>query len=199
LLGLLVLVGVGLFYGTSLFRGDGSSEPAPAATFAYEAQPAPAATVAPTNGQVTLVATDEVWLRVYDTAGKTLHLKTMAAGERYDSPADADGPMINVGRPDKLQILVNGSQVAPLGSGRVAIKDVGVSAAALLARNQPSPAPSAAPVTGAAPARAPAAANVPPAFRAPTQAQRPAEPAPFVPPVAPPAEPAAAPGNSNEA
>jgi hypothetical protein len=42
--------------------------------------------------------------------------------------------MINVGRPDKLQVTVNGSAVPPLGSGRVAIKDVGISAAALAAR-----------------------------------------------------------------
>ena len=47
-------------------------------------------------------ATDSVWLKIYDATGKTLLEKTMAQGERYDVPADADNPMINhrAPRPD---------------------------------------------------------------------------------------------------
>lgn len=138
----LVLVGVGLWYGTNLFRDTG----APAATEATPSDaavegsggtvvPAPSPTpAAPAGGQVTLTANDEVWVRVYDAKNDTLLMKTLAPGERYDVPADADAPMINIGRPDKLDVTVNGSRVAPLGSGRVAIKDVPVSATALLAR-----------------------------------------------------------------
>lgn len=207
LLGLLVLAGVGIWYGTNLFRGDGAaSEPVAAPTFAYEAEPTPTATSDVTTGQVTLVATDDVWLRVYDAAGTTLLLKTLAPGERYDVPAGADGPMINVGRPDKLQVLVNGSEVAPLGNGRVAIKDVGISAAALAARGQPVPEASAASAPAAETPAARQVDDVPPAFRAPRERSRPATPSaptagrnPAAPVVSDPAAaPAAAPGNSND-
>ena len=169
----LLLIAIGLFYGTTLFRGG---EQAPVATAAESETetlaPAPTATPAPapvTTGQVALIATGEVWLRVYDATNKTLYQGTLKTGERYDVPADANGPQINVGRPDKLQVTLNGSAVAPLGDGRVAIKDVGISAAALSARNTggtPTPAPTAtaSPVAGDT--------AIPPAFRAPTQAAR---------------------------
>jgi cytoskeletal protein RodZ len=137
-----ILLLLAIWFGTSLLRGD-DSPPAQQATAESElgVMPVPAAApVAATPGpvagsQVTLAATDEVWVRVYDAAGKTLMQKTMAAGERYDVPADANGPMINVGRPDKLTVTINGSSVAPLGSGARPIKDIGISAQALRARD----------------------------------------------------------------
>lgn len=146
-LAVLIAVAAGLWYGTTLFRGDGldSGPPTPASTFSPETAPAP--TVAPAAvAQVTLVANDEVWVRIYDAAGTTLLQRTLAPGERYDVPSSVDNPLINVGRADKLQVLVNGSAVPPLGDGRVAIKDVPISAAALQARGSaaaPTPAPAA--------------------------------------------------------
>lgn len=205
----LILLAAVLYFGTGLFRGDGSSQPAPAATESYlpEAAPSVAAPAAPaTGGQVTLVATDAVWVRIYDAAGTTLMEKTLQAGDRYDVPGDANNPMINIGRADKLQVLVNGAAVAPLGDGKRPIKDVGVSAAALQARAQgasPAPASSAVPAAvSSAPATAPSArATVPAAFRtpAPQPTRRSAAPASTgqrdVPPAA--ATPnAAAPGNA---
>ena len=159
----LLLIGVVVWYGTTLFRG--SDEPSlaiPENTIAA----APEATPAPVGaGQVTLTATDSVWLKIYDATGKTLLEKTMAQGERYDVPADADNPMIITGRPDQIQVTVNGSAVAPLGTGRLAIKDVPISAAALQARGT-VPAPAA--TTASAPPTAtatPGASALPPAFR----------------------------------
>lgn len=155
----LLLIGVGLWYGTTWFRGEEAPAPAPAAEVAAPTEAPPAATPPPAaSGQVTLTATDDVWLRVYDATGKTLYENTLKPGDRYDVPGDANNPMINVGRPDKLQVLVNGSAVAPLGDGKVAIKDVGISAAALAARaGGTAPLPAVAP-TGAAVAPTAAAA-----------------------------------------
>ena len=59
--------------------------------------------------------------------------------------------MINVGRPDKLPVTLNGSAVPPLGTGERAIKDVPVGAAALAARAGGQPGRRA--VTDAEPAR----------------------------------------------
>lgn len=141
---LLLLAAVGLWYGTDLFRGGGEPEPAPTETPAAAPTPEASPAAPPPGGeQVTLTATEPVWLRVYDASGQRLFEKEMAAGERYDVPRDANGPMINLGRPEALHVTINGSDVAPLGPAGRAIKDVPVSASALRARGSgatPSPA-----------------------------------------------------------
>ncbi|MEG8027413.1 DUF4115 domain-containing protein [Sphingomonas aerolata] len=81
-------------------------------------------------------------MRVYDADNKTLYLGTMKAGDRFDVPRDAKDPMINVGRPDKLTVTLNGSNVPPLGTGERAIKDVRVGAPAIAARLNGVPAAS---------------------------------------------------------
>ena len=179
---LAVAVLAGLYFATGLFRGGSPAEPevvtvAPGPVVPIA--PAPAPTTA--AGQVLVTATDEVWVRIYDANGKTLHQGTLKAGERFDVPADAVDPMINVGRPDKISITLNGSQLQGLDLGANPIKDVRVSAAALQARaagrpEPPSPAPPASPpATGAAattPVRTTAAPT--PAPRPTQRAQRPA-------------------------
>jgi cytoskeletal protein RodZ len=154
IIAVLVLIGVGLWYGTDLFRGSAPTEtliPLENTTAADSANPA-APTPAPvTGGQVTLVALDTVWVRVTDASGKRLFEKEMATGERYDVPADADRPRVRTARPDRVQVLLNGSNVAPLGTG-VETVEAEVSAAALQARGQPN----AASAPSAAPADAPA-------------------------------------------
>ena len=137
----LIVIGVAIFYGTSWFRGDETPATAAAPVETVAPPPtAPPSVVAPAaGGAVVLTATDVVWLRVYDTTGKTLFQGELKPGEHFDVPADAVHPMINVGRPDQIQVTVNGSIVPPLGAGNKAIKDVEISAQALLARGQAVP------------------------------------------------------------
>ena len=158
--GIAVLVLAALFFATSLFRGGQAGVGAPPVVATVPAA-APRPTPTPVaGGQVRLTATDEVWIRIYDAADTTLKLGTMKPGETFDVPPTANNPMINVGRPDKLAITLNGSAVAPLGTGERAIKDVPIGAAALAARaaGQPAPAPS---------PSASASSTVPAAFSAP--------------------------------
>ncbi len=148
---LAVLILVGLWYGTSLFQpGTGAAASGDAVVSQTIApSPTPVATpAAPTGGQVVLTASDEVWLRVYDADNKTLYLGTMKAGERFEVPASAKDPMINVGRPDKLAVTLNGSAIPPLGDGSRAIKDVRVSGEAIAARLSTTPAGQAPEPTG---------------------------------------------------
>jgi transcriptional regulator with XRE-family HTH domain len=180
----LLLAAVGLWYGTDLFRSSGSTpEPVPTETPVAAPTDTPAPAAATGNGQVTLTATEAVWLRIYDAAGKRLFEKEMAAGERYDVPQDANGPMINLGRPEAVRVSVNGSDVAPLGTPGRAIKDVPISATALLARGTgTAPAATATPTTATpAPTSSPRARSqqVPPAFR--PAFDPPAQPVPVTP------------------
>lgn len=137
---LLVTIGAGIWYGTDWFRGGATAveETAPTENATAESNTMAIPDAAPlTGGQVTLVAIDTAWVRVADANGKRLYEKEMAKGERYDVPADADRPRARTGRPDRIQVLLNGSQVAPLGTG-VKTVDAEVSAAALRARGQPA-------------------------------------------------------------
>ena len=94
--------------------------------------PAPSVT-----GTVILTATETVWLKIYDEDGERLFEKEMATGEKYSVPTDAKGPQILTGRPDALTVTIDGEVVPPLGAANRTIKDVGISAAALLARSNP--------------------------------------------------------------
>jgi cytoskeletal protein RodZ len=139
---LAIVILAGLWFGTDLFRGGGGSEsavsPGPSSSVAVPPRavaPAPSPTPSLAEGQVRLAAgANEVWLRVYDADNKTLYLGTLAPGASFDVPRDARGPKINVGRPDELQITVNGTAIPRLGDGKRPIKDVPVDAASLAAR-----------------------------------------------------------------
>ncbi|MEW4467594.1 RodZ domain-containing protein [Parasphingorhabdus sp. JC815] len=97
----------------------------------------PAGPAPSTTGTVVLTATEAVWLRVYDDDGERLFEKEMAAGEQYTVPEDANKPQILTGRPDALTVTIDGAVVPPLGQENRTIKDVGISASDLLARNIP--------------------------------------------------------------
>lgn len=87
------------------------------------------------KAEVVFTATeDNIWIKFYDGEGKQLMQKQMALGEQYTVPADAVNPQVWTGRPDAFQITVGGRSVAPLGTSEVAVKDVPVTAAALMAR-----------------------------------------------------------------
>ncbi len=106
----------------------------PVAPTAAAPAPASASVPVPATGDVVLTATSPVWVRIYDATRTKLFEKEMATGERYTVPGTANNPMILTGRPDALTVSVGGQAVAPLGTAEKAIRDVGVSAAALAAR-----------------------------------------------------------------
>lgn len=111
----------------------------------------PAASADPAGGAVVFTALeDAIWVKFYDAAGRQLMQKQMAQGETYTLPADAEGPQLWTGRPDALAITVGGKPVPPIDSAQRTVKDVQVSAAALLARPAPAVSPAAQP-TGSLP------------------------------------------------
>lgn len=86
-------------------------------------------------GPVVFTALEEgVWVKFYDAGGRQLMQKQMARGERYTVPQDADGPQLWTGRPDALEITVAGRPVPRLAEAQQIMRDVPVTAEALLAR-----------------------------------------------------------------
>lgn len=84
----------------------------------------------------------DIWVKFYDASGTQLFQKQMAMGETYTVPADADGPQIWTGRPDALEITIGGRRVRKLAEKQLILKDVPVTAKALLARGEPDAAES---------------------------------------------------------
>ncbi len=90
---------------------------------------------------VVFTATEpRVWVKFYDGAGNQLFQNELAEGERFTLPSDAVDPMLWTARPDALAITVGGKSVPKISETLETVKDVPVSAAALLARTA-SPAP----------------------------------------------------------
>ena len=135
-----VVIASGYGIWRSQWLDDPTVQPFPITASAEPATPVLAATsaaaIAPprAQGQVVLAARQPVWLRVYDADDKVLFEKEMAAGESYPVPAEARDPQIRTGRADLIDVTVDGKSVAPLGPPDRTVKDVGVSAIALAAR-----------------------------------------------------------------
>ncbi len=89
------------------------------------------------DGQVVFTALEEgVWVKFYDANDNQLLQKQMASGERFEIPSDAQGPQIWTGRPDAFAITIDGKSVPKLAEDDFIMRDVAISADALLARAQ---------------------------------------------------------------
>lgn len=119
----------------------------------------PAAKTPSATGTVVLTANEAVWVKIYDADNKRLFESEMKAGDSFTVPADAKNPMIVTGRPQALNVTVGGQAIPPLGEADKTIADVGVSAAALLARPTSVPAPATATGGGTAAQQPPANNN----------------------------------------
>lgn len=157
LLALVLLAAGGIaFYTRVLSPGEGPpslldeqrvAEAAAAKHKAAGPQASAAAAQPAANAPVVFTALEDgVWVKFYDAGGAQLMQKQMAKGESYTVPAQATGPQVWTGRPDALAITVGGKPVPKLAEREGIMKDVPVTAAALLARGQPAPA--AAPTAG---------------------------------------------------
>ncbi len=156
-----LLIGLALVGAYLIWRSSAVDDPAIEETPIVETKAAPPAAAprpgappaAAATGPVTLTATDDVWLRVYEQGGPKLYEGTMRRGERYQVPANASAPLILTGRPNAIQVSVGATAIPPLGQPEQTIADVSLRAGDLVARFQGA----------AAPAASPPAATQPPA------------------------------------
>jgi cytoskeletal protein RodZ len=132
--GLVAVLAAGLVFWPQLFSPAGTlpsllKEPAPAPVAV--ATPAPS----PSDGPVVFTATrDRVWVRFADGAGQQLLQKELALGESWTVPAGVTGVTLTTARPDGLAITVSGRTVPPLATTEQTMRDIPVTATALLAR-----------------------------------------------------------------
>lgn len=134
---LLLVAGGFAYFKDYFFPGAGpgpltAPEPPQAPAQAAAATPAPAAM--PSGPVVFTALQDDTWVKFYDANGEQLMQKQMAKGESYTVPADAEGPQIWTGRPYALAITIGGRSVPKLSEEDEIVRDVPVTAEALLAR-----------------------------------------------------------------
>ena len=142
----LLIVGAVVFYRTFFSAAavpDPLTQPERAAPAQRQAGPAAGPTAAPTGPVVFTALDDAVWVKFYDANGTQLMQKEMAKGETYTVPADAQGPQVWTGKPHALAITVGGRPVPKLSEEDEILRDVPVTAEALLARGQPAATPAA--------------------------------------------------------
>lgn len=134
--GVLAVLAAGFFLARSMFS-PGMSLPSIVAeeTAAPAVTETPGAPVAQPSGPVVFTATQpSVWVKFTDAAGNQLFQKELAQGETYTVPADQADVRIDTARPDALMITIGGQPVAKLSETQQLVKNVPVTAAALLAR-----------------------------------------------------------------
>lgn len=149
-----------------------AAELPPIVADAPPAQSAPSPVSTPVAaGQVVFTALEPgVWVKFYDASGQLLQ-KELAQGETYAVPANANGPMLWTARPQALGIAIDGKPVPKLSETQTTLKDVPVSATALLAR----PAPVAAAVPMPAPRPSALTKSAAPRAAAPRPAATPSQ------------------------
>lgn len=94
----------------------------------------------PTGPVVFTALEDRIWVRFYDGMGKPLLQKELVKGESYTVPGDVQDVRLWTGRPDALAITIGGQPVPRIAEKEGIVKDVAVSAAALMGRGTSMPA-----------------------------------------------------------
>jgi len=115
-----------------------SSPPADAPAAGPRPQPRPQPPPQALAGQpVTLVATDEVWLRIGEAGGgAALFQGILTAGQRFDLPPTAQRPVLRTGRPQVLRVTVGGRDLGPIEPVERTVSDVSLRPEDLAARLQ---------------------------------------------------------------
>jgi hypothetical protein len=120
------------------------SEPSPGAVATTETKaPAAQPRAVPPRPQpqavagqpVTLVATEEVWLRISD-GGASLFQGILAPGQRFEIPPTAQRPLLRTGRPQVLRATIGAQDLGPLEPIERTVSDVSLRPEDLAARLQ---------------------------------------------------------------
>jgi cytoskeleton protein RodZ len=161
--------------------------------------PPPAEPAIPT-GPITVTATEEVWFKISERAGRTYFMNVLPAGQSYTLPEDAIDPVLRTGRPQSVRVAIGTTILPPIGEPDRLVRAYSLKRDALVAIATAKPAAAAEggaadnaatpeDIVGSAAGEAPPerrrrSTTLPPAFRSV---------APTTEPTAPASDPAAAP------
>ncbi|MBX7535448.1 helix-turn-helix domain-containing protein [Qipengyuania sp. GH1] len=138
----LLLGGIYAFYSSYFAPGLGPAplqDPSEQMASTAEPRQPVAAKPEPASGPVVFTSEmDGTWVKFYDASGERLYEAQMAEGDSFTIPEDAEGPQVWTGRPYALAITVGGRTVPKLSEEDTVVKDVPVTAEALLARENGS-------------------------------------------------------------
>jgi len=154
------VIGVLLIAGYLIWRSSLDDVDEPAASVPVQEAQAPKQVQQPPDGTqplqpsvagqpVTLVATEQVWLRIDDGGGPALFQGEMTPGQRFQIPTTAQRPTLRTGRPQVLRIVIGARDIGPLEPVERTVSDVSLRPEDLVARQQqqgalgatPQPAP----------------------------------------------------------
>lgn len=111
--------------------------PVPEAQAPAQAGPRPLQPQSVAGQPVTLVATEEVWLRVTDgDGGRTIYEGIMRPGDRYQVPATAQRPVLRTGRPQVVRLVVGARDLGPIEPVERTVSNVSLRAEDVAARAQ---------------------------------------------------------------
>jgi cytoskeleton protein RodZ len=117
----------------------GAVASAPDTPVASPAAAAPGTIPAVAGGPIVIAAREDAWVKVYDRAtGQSVFMGVMAAGDRYEVPADRQDLLLQTGRAGVLDITVGAAAIPPLGAPTAFVKDVPLTAAGLAGRTAPA-------------------------------------------------------------
>lgn len=151
-LGILAVLAIAFVLARSMFAPAADLPSILADETAAATEAAPAAAPLAAGGAVVFTALEpKVWVKFTDAVGNQLFQKELAQGETWTVPADQADVRIATARPDALAITVGGQPVPRLSDLQKSVRDVPVTAAALLARGTAAAVP--VPVASAAPAQ----------------------------------------------
>lgn len=132
----------------SLEEPDAIAEAPPVSVAPPAQQRAPVPPRATAQGPVTLTATEEVWLQVYERGGATLFQGLLQPGQTFQVPATAAAPLLKTGKPEALRVTVGTAVAPPLGPAATTVSDVSLLPADLMRTGQPPVASAAPPPAG---------------------------------------------------
>jgi transcriptional regulator with XRE-family HTH domain len=121
-----------------------------AAAPAQPVQPQPPQSQSLAGQPVTLVATEEVWLRVSD-GGNSLFQGILQPGQRFAVPSTAQRPVLRTGRPQVVRLLVGTRDIGPIESTERTVNDLSLRPEDLAARLQSGQPGASAPPAAATP------------------------------------------------
>lgn len=73
---------------------------------------------------ISVVAQEDVWVRIYEENGTIIYENTLVAGEQYELPEDAPAAYLRAGNATALYVMVNDEAYGPVSTTEAVVRDI---------------------------------------------------------------------------